>query len=142
VVPSGDPLSTAAGRLRYQPNSSLIQCNAGDKVLLRLSNLGYQNHSLTVDSIDMTVIAKDASLLRGRDGTTAYLTTNTVDLGPGESRDVLVTAPSVSTATTFLLYDRDYAYLSNGGGSGYGGQMTQIRVFPAGTLPAQSAPGA
>ena len=31
---------------------------------------------------------------KGRDGTRNYLITNTVDVGPGESRDVLFTAPS------------------------------------------------
>jgi FtsP/CotA-like multicopper oxidase with cupredoxin domain len=139
VAPGGDPVAAAAGRLRYQPNSSLVTANSGERVLLRLSNLGYQNHSLTVDGIDLTVVAKDASLLAGRDGSKHYLTTNTVQIGPGESRDVLFTAPAPGT---YLLYDRDYAYLNNGGGTGYGGQMTEIRVSPAGTLPAQTTPNA
>ena len=86
-------MSTAAGRLQYQPISSLVTCNAGDRVLLRLSNLGYQNHAMTVDNIDLQIVAKDASLLKGRDGTTNYITTNTVDVGPGESRDVIFVAP-------------------------------------------------
>ena len=68
-------------------------------MLLRLSNLGYQNHAMTLDNVDMTVVAKDASLLRGRDGSTNYQVTNTVDVGPGESRDVLVT-PAPSPAST------------------------------------------
>ena len=62
-------------------------------MLLRLANLGYQDHAFTFDNIDLTVVAKDASLLEGRDGTTNYQTTNTVDIGPGESRDVIFTAP-------------------------------------------------
>jgi FtsP/CotA-like multicopper oxidase with cupredoxin domain len=137
VAPNGDPLSTAAGRLQYQPISSLVACNTGDRVLLRLSNLGYQNHSMTVDDVDLTVVAKDASLLRGRDGTTNYLTTNTVDVGPGESRDVIFTAPDPGE---YLLYDRKYAYLQNGGGPGYGGMLTRIVVHPAGSLPPQVNP--
>jgi FtsP/CotA-like multicopper oxidase with cupredoxin domain len=124
-VIGADPAG-AANRLQYQPISSLINCKAGDTVLLRLANLGYQNHSFTVDNIDLTVIAKDASLLKGRDGTANYITTNTVDLGPGESRDVLFTAPSVPGK--YLLYDRKYSYLNNGGGGGYGGMVTEIRV--------------
>lgn len=106
-------------------------------MLLRLSNLGYQNHALTLDNVDMTVVAKDASLLRGRDGTNNYLSTNTVDVGPGESRDVLVT-PRVEGE--FLLYDRSYAYLGNGGGPGWGGMMTVLRVGPAGTYGPQTEP--
>ena len=108
-------------------------------MLLRLSNLGYKNHALTVDNIDLTVVARDGSLLRGRDGTRNYVTTNTVDVGPGESRDVIFTAPDPGT---YLLYDRNYSYLSNGGGTQYGGMMTEIRVSPAGTLPPQTSANA
>ena len=134
VQPNGDPLLTSAGRLQYQPISSLITCNSGERVLLRLANLGYQNHSMSVDNIDLQIVAKDASLLMGRDGTRNYLTTNTVDVGPGESRDVIFTAPAPGE---YLLYDRKYSYLENGGGPGYGGMMTKIIVSP-GTLPAQT----
>jgi FtsP/CotA-like multicopper oxidase with cupredoxin domain len=135
LAPAGDPMSTAGGRLRYQPNSSLVTANAGEKVLLRLANLGYQNHALTVDGIDLLVVAKDASLLRGRDGTAQYQVTNTVEIGPGESRDVIFTAPDPGT---YLLYARDYPSLTNAGGAGLGGQMTEIRVSAPGTLPAQT----
>jgi FtsP/CotA-like multicopper oxidase with cupredoxin domain len=135
VEPNGDPNNAAAGRLRYQPNSSLITANEGDRVLLRVANLGYQNHSLTADGITLTLVAKDASLLVGRDGSKHYTTGNSVEVGPGESRDVLFTAPGPGT---YLLYDRDYGYLNNGGGGGYGGQMTEIRISPRGTLPAQT----
>jgi len=38
------------------------------------------------------------------------------------------------------LYNRNYHRLRNGSGTGHGGQMTEIRVFPAGTLPPQAAP--
>lgn len=135
TAPSGNPL-TSAGRLQYQPITSLVTCNPGEKVLLRLSNLGYQNHAMTVDNIDLTVIAKDASLLKGRDGTKNYLTTNTVDVGPGESRDVIFTAPGPGK---YLLYDRNFSYLSNGGGPGLGGMMTEIRV---GNYPPQTTANA
>ncbi len=135
LAPNGNPLSPAAGRLQYQPISSLVHCNAGERVLLRMSNLGFQQHAMTVDNIDLTIIAKDASLLQGRDGTRNYLDTNTVDVGPGESRDVLFTAPAPGE---YLLYDRNYCYLDNGGGPGYGGMMTKIVVEPAGTLGPQT----
>lgn len=136
AFPVGALLPTGHPDLQYQPISSLITCAPGDRVLLRFSNLGYQNHAFTCDNIDLTVIAKDGSLLKGRDGTANYQVTNTVDIGPGESRDLLFTAPSKEG--TYLLYDRKYSYLDNGGGAGYGGMMTEIRVS-AGT-PAQSEP--
>ncbi|MDQ1495079.1 MAG: hypothetical protein QOG69_1562 [Actinomycetota bacterium] len=135
LAANGDPLSTTGGRLQYQPISSLIQCNTGDRVLLRLSSLGYQNHAMTVDNIDLTIVAKDASLLKGRDGTKNYISTNTVDVGPGESRDVIFVAPAPGE---YLLYDRKYSYLDNGGGPGYGGMMTKIVVGAPGTYPAQT----
>jgi FtsP/CotA-like multicopper oxidase with cupredoxin domain len=137
IAPAGNPSVATAGRLQYQPISSLITCNVNETVLLRLSNLGYQNHALTLDNVDMQVIAKDASLLRGRDGYTNYLETNTVDVGPGESRDVLVTPHQPGE---YLLYDRNYAYLGNGGGPGWGGMMTVLRVGPAGTYGPQTQP--
>jgi FtsP/CotA-like multicopper oxidase with cupredoxin domain len=135
VAPNGNPVSATAGRLQYQPISSLVTCNTGERVLLRMSNLGYQNHTLAVDNIDLTIVAKDASLLKGRGGTTNYITTNSVDVGPGESRDVIFTAPAPGE---YLLYDRRYSFLNNGGGAGYGGMMTKIVVSP-GTLKPQTS---
>jgi FtsP/CotA-like multicopper oxidase with cupredoxin domain len=136
--------SAATARLAYQPMSSLITCNAGERVLLRMSSLGYQNHAMTVDNIDLTVVAKDASLLRNG-SSSQYLVTNTVDVAPGESRDVIFTAPQHSGGAgydTYLLYDRDLGYASNAGGTGFGGMATEIRVYPVGTLPRQPVPNA
>lgn len=129
-------LTSTDPRLQSQPISSLITCNTGDRVLLRMSNLGYQNHAMSVDNIDLQIVAKDASLLKGRDGVTNYITTNTVDVGPGESRDVIFVAPN--TTGEYLLYDRKYSYLQNGGGPGYGGMMTKILVGTPGTYSQQT----
>ena len=83
VAPNGNPLSTAAGRLQYQPISSLVTLQhrrpgAAAAVQPRLPEPrddGRQHRP--------AVVAKDASLLKGRDGTANYMTTNTVDVGPG-----------------------------------------------------------
>jgi FtsP/CotA-like multicopper oxidase with cupredoxin domain len=131
TAPTGHP------ELQYQPITSLIECNTGERVLLRVSNLAYNDHSLTVDNIDLTIVAKDASLLRGRDGTSNYITTNTINLGAGESRDVIFEAPAKGE---YLLYDRRFSFLANGGGPGYGGMMTKIVVGAPGTFPPQSPP--
>jgi hypothetical protein len=144
VEGSGDPLGDTAAdwpggqeRLRYQPISSLIRCNSGERVLLRMSNLGYQNHTMTSDQIELTVVAKDSVRLANAAGTHHYLSGSSVEIGPGESRDVIFTAPSVDAVTTFLFYDRNYGYLNNGGGAGLGGQLTHIEVHPPGALPVQ-----
>jgi FtsP/CotA-like multicopper oxidase with cupredoxin domain len=131
--------SDSGASLRYNPISSLVRCNAGDRVLLRIANLGYQHHAMTLDGIPMKVVAKDASPLIGNGPDLTY-ETNTVEVGPGESRDVIFTAPAVASTTTFRLYDRNYAYLSNAGAAGYGGQMTEVRVSPAGTFGPQTGP--
>jgi Multicopper oxidase len=134
-----DPFSPGAGvpeRLRYQPITSLITCNSGERVLLRMANLGYQNHRLACDGIDFDIVGKDATQLTNA-GTNHYLRGNAVEIGSGESRDAIFTAPTVSQKTSYLLYDRSYGDLNNDGGAGLGGQMTRIDVYPPGHLAPQ-----
>lgn len=126
--------------LQYQPVSSLIQANAGDRVLLRIINLGFKLQTMSLPGLDLHVVGKDATLLRGRDGSDLSYHTNSIPIGPGESVDAIFNAPNVGTQTTYLFYNRNYDHLSNAGGAGYGGQMTEVRIFPAGTLPPQTRP--
>jgi FtsP/CotA-like multicopper oxidase with cupredoxin domain len=135
ATPLDPPSADGQYSLRYNPISSVVGAVEGDKVLLRLANLGYEHHAMTLNGIPMTVIAKDASPLVGQGPDLSY-DTNTVEVGPGESRDVIVRMPSVANIDSakgyqaFRLYDRNYAYLNNGGDRGYGGQMTEVRLFP------------
>jgi hypothetical protein len=141
---------TGTEALQYQPQSSLVTCNAGERVLLRISSLGYQNHTMTADGLTMTIVAKDATRLVKTDTagvvSSNYLVTNSIELGPGESRDVIVTAPRHSGGSgtsgkgwdTYRLYDRNYRYASNSGGPDVGGMVTEIRVHPAGHLTPQT----
>jgi hypothetical protein len=117
-----------------------VTANSGDRVLLRLVNLGYNQAAMSLDGIQMRVVGKDATLLRGRDGTDLTYLSDVVYFGAGESYDVIFTAPSVSSKTTYFLYNRKLANLSARGVSGAVGQMTEIRVYPAGSLPPQVAP--
>jgi FtsP/CotA-like multicopper oxidase with cupredoxin domain len=135
-----------------QPNSSLVQVNAGERVLLRLANLGYQQHAMQLPGIPLHVIGQDASLLR--DGTTdlSYVT-NTLYIGPGEARDVLFDAPAYDAArpsgsgpgargpyNVYYFKNRDWRRLSSLGSPGPGGSpsgmMTEVRVYQN-PLPAQ-----
>ena len=97
------------------------------------------------------MVAKDASLLRhsgGRPRTGDYVynypTTNQLEVGPGESMDAIFTAPARPNAAahdSYLLYDRNYAYASNGGAAGKpGGMVTEIRIYPDGTLARPAVP--
>ena len=117
---AGGDLIAPAGHdeLQYNPISSLVHANSGDRVLLRFVNLGFQQHAMTIDGLTMRVVGKDATYLKGRDGTDLSYLTNTVYIGPGESVDAIVTAPVVSSETTFLLYNRNLAYLHNPGEAG------------------------
>lgn len=129
------PAGSQGERLKYQPKGSVITANAGETVLLRIASLGYVRHTVTIDGVPMKVVGTDASLLKGADGTDSSYVTNSVDVGPGESRDVLFTAPA---AGTYKIYDRNFSNLSNQGDGGYGGMLTELRVSPANTLPAQA----
>jgi hypothetical protein len=125
---SGD-LIAPAGRddLQYQPISSLITARPGDRILLRFVNLGYQQQAMTTDGIRMRVVGKDATLLR-RGTTWQDYWTNTVLIGPGESVDAIVIAPSVANGTSYRIYNRNLANLHNPGTAGLGGQMTEIHI--------------
>ena len=88
---SGAPAVTPDGfPLPLQPVSSRIEANAGEAVLIRLTNLGYYQHSMQLAGIAMTVVGHDATFL-----TSPYVT-NTIDIGPGETRDAIFTAPAHS----------------------------------------------
>lgn len=136
-----------------QPISSLLQVNAGERVLLRFVNLGYQQHAMQLPGVAMKVIGEDSILLRGPAGDDLSYRTNTVYIGPGESRDVLFTAPAFDGTASqtdllfagasynkYLLMDRNVDHLNNNGAPGLGGMATEMWIYPVDTLPDQTAP--
>jgi FtsP/CotA-like multicopper oxidase with cupredoxin domain len=135
LMPNNDP------SLPAQPISSLIQVNAGERVLLRFANLGYEQQAMQLPGIPLKVVGEDATLLRKGSVDLSYMT-NTIYIGPGEARDVLFTAPAYSGGgyATYLLKNRNVHRLTNDGASELGGQVTEVRVYPAGTLGAQTHP--
>lgn len=166
IQPHLDPMAPSGSlgaleRLRSNPNSSLIQANAGERILIRVANLGFEEHSLMLPGLPISVVGRDAKpLYAGRPdygvdgpvpGTRGDIqwTTNRVDLGPGESRDMIITAPAASGAASatnpdrYPLYDRNYGYVNkslSAAGDGYGGMRTEVHVYPTGTLPPQNRP--
>ena len=110
-----------------QPVSSLITADAGQKVLLRISNLSiYRYYTLQSLGIPMKVVGKDAKLLRTTGGTDLYYDTNSVQVGGGESFDVIMDTTGV-TPGTYYLYSSNLNYLSNDE-EAFGGMMTEIRI--------------
>lgn len=137
LLPNDDPA------LPSQPISSLIQVNEGDHVLLRFANLGYEQHAMILPGIPMKVVGHDATLMRGPGGADISYFTNTVYIGPGEARDVLFVAPPHRGPRAFNAYPlRNHSphKLTNNGARGLGGMATEVRVYPAGTLPEQAVP--
>jgi hypothetical protein len=126
--------------LQYNPHSSLVTCNAGERVLLRFANLGFREAAMTLAGIKMKVVGRDATLMRSRDGTNTSYMTDTILIGAGESYDVIFEAPDYQGPgpyDTYVLYNRRYTQDSNLTPGGGGGQRTEVRVYPAGTLGAQ-----
>jgi FtsP/CotA-like multicopper oxidase with cupredoxin domain len=145
VLPNGDP------SLPSQPISSLVQCNGANRVLMRLANLGYQQHAMQLPGIPLKIVGQDATLLRNAvTGAVEPSFTNTLYLGPGEARDVLFTAPAYNSLrpggsdtngpyNTYFFKNRDASKLSNAGAPGLGGMATEVRVYQN-ALPAQTTP--
>ena len=126
--------------MQYNPHSSLITCNTGERVLLRLANLGFREVAMTLAGIKMRVVGRDASTMKGRDGTNTSYLTNTLLIGAGESYDAIFEAPAYEGPgpyDTYILYNRRYTQESNLSPGGSGGQRTEVRVYPAGTLAPQ-----
>ena len=142
---SGD-LAIPADRpdLQYQPLSSLVTCNAGERVLLRFANLGFKEAAMELTGIKLKVVGRDATLLRGRTGSNASYETNTLAFGAGESFDAIFTAPAYQGNGTdpdrYVLFNRTYTRSDNlAGDGGGGGQRTEIHVYPTG-VPQQRFP--
>ncbi len=115
-----------------QPISSLIQARVGDRLLLRISNVNVTRfYTLTAVGLPpMRVVGRGARILRGNgsdpDGADLSYETQSVTLGGGEARDVIIDLAGVEPGTYFL-YTSNLNYLSNDA-EDYGGMMTEIVV--------------
>jgi len=110
-----------------QKQNALITATAGQRVLLRLSNVSLSDfHNLTVLGIPMRVIAKDAKLLRGPNGADLTYQASSLSIGPGETADVILDTTGVAPGTYFL-YDARLNHLCNDL-EDFGGMMTEIRI--------------
>ena len=102
---------------------------------------------MTLAGIKMRVVGKDATPMRGRDGTDTSYEASTVSFGAGESIDAIFTAPAFSGGTrsgydTYVLYDRAYERSNNlARRAGFRRPAHRgARVSGAATLPAQDHP--
>jgi FtsP/CotA-like multicopper oxidase with cupredoxin domain len=117
--------STDRGDKPSQPENSLVEATAGERVLLRISNLNVTRFYTLASTIPMKVVGHSARIHRGPTGADLSFTTNSVTLGGGESVDVILETAGLSG--TYLLYTTNLNYLSNDT-EDFGGMMTEIRI--------------
>jgi hypothetical protein len=110
-----------------QPLSSIINITAGQKALLRISDLDVTEYqTLASLGIPMQVIGYNAKLLRDQQGKNMYYTTNSITLAGGESLDVILDSTGVPKGT-YYLYTPQLDHLSNDA-ENFGGLMTEVHV--------------
>jgi FtsP/CotA-like multicopper oxidase with cupredoxin domain len=117
---------TDRGPKASQKINSLVVAQAGQRVLLRISNLAVTRFYTLASTIPMRVVGHSARLLRGPTGRNLSYSTNSVTLGGGESIDVILDTAGVAPGT-YLLYTTNLNYLSNDA-QDLGGMMTEIRI--------------
>jgi FtsP/CotA-like multicopper oxidase with cupredoxin domain len=110
------------------PQSSLVQATAGQKILLRISNLNITGfYTLSAMGLPMKVVGTGAHILKGPSGLPAYYDTSSVTLGGGEAVDVIIDTTGVAPGT-YALYTTNLNYLSNNT-EDFGGMMTEIHIL-------------
>lgn len=106
---------------------SVVRASAGDRVLLRLSNLSVDAYyTFTALGLPMRVVGQGAVQARGPSGQAADAWahgTSSVTLGGGDGIDVLIDTTGVAPGT-YYLYTTNLNFLSNGANEDRGGLMT------------------
>jgi FtsP/CotA-like multicopper oxidase with cupredoxin domain len=127
--------STDGANHYSQPLPSIINITAGQRVLLRISDLDVSEYqTLASLTIPMTVIGYNAKLLRDQAGNNLYYTTNSITLGGGESLDVILDTSiprpdgsAYKAGDVYYLYTTNLDHLSNDA-ENFGGLMTEVRI--------------
>ncbi|MES9992209.1 MAG: multicopper oxidase domain-containing protein [Candidatus Thiodiazotropha sp.] len=94
ILNNGDPTQTM---------DSVIQVNQGQRLLLRLSNVGLDRFwTITAMGLKMKIVGAGARLMRGSDGKNLYRETASLNFGGGETTDVIIDTSDVAPGTYFL----------------------------------------
>ncbi|MGD8590308.1 MAG: multicopper oxidase domain-containing protein [Chromatiales bacterium] len=109
------PADDAAGKVTGNPGEilnngtptqmidSAISVTAGDRLLLRLSNVGLDRFwTLTAPGLTMKIVGTGARQMRGVTGKNLYVETASVNFGGGETHDVIIDTAGVAPGTYFL----------------------------------------
>jgi len=128
VTPGPLATQTVDGSMHFsQPLPSIINIPAGQKALLRISDLDVSEYqTLASLGIPMKVVGYNAKLLRDQAGNNLYYTTNSITLAGGESLDVILDSTGVPKGT-YYLYTPNLDHLSNDA-ENFGGLMTEVHI--------------
>jgi len=111
---------------------SKITATVGQRLLIRLSSVATVDlYTISASGLPMQIVAKDANIYRGRAlpaGLPLYQTVNSVNIGGGESYDLIINTAGVAPGTYFL-YSTNLNELTNDKQE-FGGMMTEIVVNP------------
>ena len=132
VTPGPLQTMTTDGSMHFsQPLPAIINIKAGQKALLRISDLDVTEYqTLASLGISMKVIAINAKLLRDQAGNNLYYNTNSITLAGGESLDVILDASDTTkyaTGQVLYLYTPTLDHLSNDA-ENFGGLMTEVHI--------------
>ena len=132
VTPGPLATETSDGRQHFsQPLPAIINITAGQKALLRISDLDVSEYqTLASLGIPMKVIGLNAKLLRDQAGNNMYYNTNSITLAGGESLDVILDASNTTLypkGSVFYLYTPQLDHLSNDA-ENFGGLMTEVHI--------------
>jgi FtsP/CotA-like multicopper oxidase with cupredoxin domain len=120
------PLATHSS----QKLPALITAAVGQKILIRLSSVATVDlYTISAGGLPMQIIGKDARIFRGQGdpaGIALYQTVNSVNIGGGESYDILIDTAGVAPGTYFL-YSTNLNELTNDLQE-FGGMMTEIVI--------------
>lgn len=109
-----------------QPLHAVVRATAGDRVLLRVSNLSVDAYyTITALGVPMRVVGRGAQIARGPGGTSWAHGTASVTLGGGDGTELLLDTRGVAPGT-YYLYTTNLNFLSNGASEDRGGLMTTI----------------
>lgn len=111
LLPDNDPAMTNAAGAYFQDyiaqkQSGLIEATAGERVLLRVDNLSYRNHTLSIPGIPMHVVGEDARILRGPTGQDMSYSKVAYNISAGKTTDIILDTTGLAPGTYFL-YGRE-----------------------------------
>lgn len=106
-----------------QPYTSLVNCRAGQRILLRVVNAGFHQHTFYLGGLIGRVVAEDGFPLVSPGKDLSYEKAG-ITLGSGQSVDIIL---SPTIPGEYYLYDREYNHLLNND-QFPGGMMTRLDV--------------